>query len=400
MSVLSGSKIALGVTGGIAAYKACELTSQLVQAGARVDVIMTENAQHFIGAGTFQALTKRPVHISVFEEWTQTSTGHVSLAQEIDLLVIAPATANVVSKLAYGAADDMLTTTALATTAPLLIAPAMEHAMFHHASTQVNIDILRSRGASIAGPETGRLASGEQGDGRLSSIAVLIDTIRAVLGKHGPLEGRHLVITAGGTQEAIDPVRFLGNRSSGQMGYALARAAIDVGARVTLISAPTNFDPPVTANVEHVVSTVELDRATKHAIKDADALIMAAAVADFRPSESHSSKIKKGSPSEPTTLTLARTPDILASIDCPSLIKVGFAAETDNLIESARAKLRDKQLALIVANDAVATIGSSTSSAVILTPDGVPDRLPHMAKEDVAAEIINRVVTLIANRAQ
>lgn len=398
MSILSGSKIALGVTGGIAAYKACELASQLVQAGAILDVIMTENAQRFIGPVTFQALTKRPVHVSTFQEWTEVSTGHVSLAHEIDLLVVAPATANVISKLAHGAADDMLTTTALATRSPLLIAPAMEHAMFHHAATKANIELLESRDVTFVGPESGRLASGEEGDGRLSSIPTIVDTIRAILGREGPLAGRHIVVTAGGTQEAIDPVRYLGNRSSGLMGYALARAAIDLGARVTMISGPTNLEPPSTATFEKVVSAVELEVATKHAVKDADALIMAAAVADYRPSESHSSKIKKGSADEPLTISLLRNPDILASIDCPNLIKVGFAAETENLFANAESKLREKRLAMIVANDAVETIGNPNSSAIILTPDREPDQLPQMSKNELAAEIVGRVAALIADR--
>src|SRR5215216_6628654 len=236
VSVLSERRIALGVTGGIAAYKAAELASQLVQDGALLDVIMTTNAQRFVGEATFQALTRRTVHTNVFEEWTEESTGHVSLARDIELLVIAPATANVISKLALGAADDMLSITALATTAPLLIAPAMEHGMYHHPATQANIELLKQRDATFVGPETGHLASGAEGDGRLADTATIIDTIRAILGKQGRLAGRHLVITAGGTQEAIDPVRFLGNRSSGQMGFALARAAIDEGARVTLIA--------------------------------------------------------------------------------------------------------------------------------------------------------------------
>jgi phosphopantothenoylcysteine decarboxylase / phosphopantothenate---cysteine ligase len=398
VSILSGSKIALGVSGGIAAYKACELASQLVQAGAILDVIMTENAQRFVGPMTFQALTKRPVHVSTFEEWTDTSTGHISLAHEIDLLVVAPATANVISKLANGAADDMLTTAALATKSPLLIAPAMEHAMYHHAATRANIEMLSSRGATFVGPESGWLASGEEGDGRLASSASIVDTIRAILGRSGPLTGSHIVVTAGGTQEAIDLVRFLGNRSSGMMGYALARAAIDFGARVTLISGPTNLESPITATNEQIVSAVELEEATKHAVKDADALVMAAAVADYRPSDSHPSKIKKGSSDEPLTISLFRNPDILSSIDCPSLIKVGFAAETDNLITNAESKLREKRLAMIVANDAVETIGNPMSSAIILTPDREPDRLPQMSKDELAAEIIGRVALLIADR--
>jgi len=395
VSVLNGKKIALGVTGGIAAFKACELASQLVQAGADVEVIMTSNAEQFVGPATFQALTRRPVHRNTIEEWTASSAGHITLAQEAHVLVVAPATANTIAKLAHGIADDMLSTTALATSAPLIIAPAMEHGMFHHPATQENFSVLSRRGAKFVGPESGRLASGANGDGRLAAVPTILDTIRQVLGKNGPLAGRKVVVTAGGTQEAIDPVRFLGNRSSGTMGFALARAAIDAGADVTLISGPTVIDPPTTTRVINITSALELERATRDAVSDADVLIMAAAVADFRPKESHTSKIKKGSANEPSSISLVRNPDILASIDCQKLVKIGFAAETDDLIGNARSKLREKNLAMIVANDAVGTIGSPVSVATILTPDSEPETLPEMTKDDLAAEIVNRIVRLI-----
>ena len=398
MSVLEGRRIVLGVTGGIAAYKAGELASQLVQAGVHLDVILTANARRFVGPATFQALTKRSVHVDVFQEWTVESTGHVSLANEAEFLVIAPATANIIAKLAHGTADDMLSTTALATSAPLLIAPAMEHDMYHHLATQANITLLMERGATFVGPESGHLASGAEGDGRLIGTSTIIDSIRAILGRNGALAGRHVVVTAGGTQEAIDPVRFLGNRSSGQMGYALAQAAIDAGARVTLITGPTNVRPPSTASVIKIVSTLDLESATKMAVEDADVLIMAAAVADFRPVEASQSKIKKGTSNEPVIIALERNPDILASIDCPNLIKVGFAAETENLIENAQQKLREKRLALIVANEAVASIGSPSSTAIVIAPGSDPVRLPQLSKEELAGEIIRRVVELLRAR--
>jgi phosphopantothenoylcysteine decarboxylase/phosphopantothenate--cysteine ligase len=398
VSILSGRRIVLGVTGGIAAYKAAELASQLVQAGALVDVILTENAQRFIGAVTFQALTKRPVHNDTFEGWTEESTGHVSLAQGADLLVVAPGTANAISKLAHGAADDMLTTTALAMSAPLLIAPAMEQGMFHHPATQANITLLKDRGTHFVGPETGRLASGAVGEGRLAEIPKIVDTIRALLGKNGPLAGRRVVLTAGGTQEAVDPVRFLGNRSSGQMGYALAHAAIDAGASVTLITGPTTLRPPATADVIQIVSAAELEQATKQAVEHADVLIMAAAVADFRPAEPSSSKIKKGTANKAFAITLVRNPDILASIDCPELVKVGFAAETEDLIPHAWQKLREKRLSMIVANDALATIGSQRSTAVLITADDEPEQLPELTKESLAEEIVDRVAQILRRR--
>jgi phosphopantothenoylcysteine decarboxylase/phosphopantothenate--cysteine ligase len=363
-----------------------------------LDVILTTNAQRFVGPATFQALTKRPVHTNVFEEWSDESTGHVSLAQSAELLVIAPATANIISKLAHGAADDMLSITALATKAPLLIAPAMEHGMYHHPATQANIDLLKMRGASFVGPDMGRLASGAEGDGRLAPTTTIIETIRAVLGRNGALAGRRVVVTAGGTQEAIDPVRFLGNRSSGQMGFALAEAAINAGAGVTLITGPTSLRPPSTARVIKIVSALELEAATKESVKEADVLFMAAAVADFRPAEPSTSKIKKGSSQEPVSVSLVRNPDILASIVCPDLIKVGFAAETEDLIGNAEHKLREKRLSLIVANDAVATIGNPTSTATLISPDAEPIRLPELTKEALAAEIVDHVARLLRAR--
>jgi phosphopantothenoylcysteine decarboxylase/phosphopantothenate--cysteine ligase len=270
--------------------------------------------------------------------------------------------------------------------------------MYHHPATQANIELLIQRGATVVGPETGRLASGAEGDGRLAEVATIIDTIRAILGRKGKLASRHIVVTAGGTQEAIDPVRFLGNRSSGQMGFALAHAAIDEGAHVTLIIGPTNLRPPATANVVRISSALELEAETKVAIQHADALIMAAAVADFRPVEQSASKIKKGSSNEPVSISLMRNPDILASIDCPKLIKVGFAAETEDLVENAQQKLRDKRLSLIVANDATATIGSPRSSAVLIAPEAEPERLPELTKEALAVKIVDRVAQLLQAR--
>jgi phosphopantothenoylcysteine decarboxylase/phosphopantothenate--cysteine ligase len=369
-----------------------------VQDGATVDVILTATAREFIGATTFQALTKRPVHAEVFEPWSETSFGHVSLAKDAQVLVVAPATAQTIARLAAGFADDMLGAVALSTTAPLVVAPAMEHHMYHHPATQANLATLRDRGVVQAGPETGRLASGYQGDGRMASPAAIIGTIRQVLGRHGPLAGRHVVVTAGGTAEPIDPVRYIGNRSSGRMGYALAQAAIDVGARVTLISGPSSVAPPSVAKVVRVGTASEMASAVRAAVADADALIMAAAVADFRPRQAADRKLKKGSADEPSAIELERTTDILATTNRAGLVKIGFAAETDHLVEHAQQKLESKGLSMIVANDAVATIGSTESTAILLTPEGPPERLPHQDKTGVAEAIVTRLAAMLERR--
>jgi phosphopantothenoylcysteine decarboxylase/phosphopantothenate--cysteine ligase len=395
VSVLSGARVILGISGGIAAYKAAELTSRLVQAGATVDVILTAAAREFIGPTTFQALTKRPVHSDVFEAWSEASFGHVSLAKEAQALVVAPATAQTIARLAGGFADDMLGAVALSTDAPLILAPAMEHHMYHHPATRANLATLRDRGMIQVGPETGRLASGYQGDGRMAAPEVILGVIRQVLGRNGALAGCHVVVTAGGTAEPIDPVRYIGNRSSGRMGYALAQAAIDAGARVTLISGPSSLTPPATVEFVPIDTAAEMASAVNDAIADADALIMAAAVADFRPRQAHDRKLKKGSTDEPSVIELERTTDILATTNRPGLVKIGFAAETDHLLDNARQKLEAKGLAMIVANDAVATIGSTESTAILLTPEGSPERLPHQDKTDVAEAIIARLAAML-----
>ena len=392
MSVLNNARVVLGVSGGIAAYKAADLASKLVQAGAIVDVLVTEGASRFIQPMTFQAITKRPVYSGVFEGWSDTWFGHISLAHEADVLVVAPATANTIAHLAHGFAEDMLGAVALSTQAPLVVAPAMEHAMFHHPATTANIVTLRSRGATIVGPETGRLASGEFGDGRLVSIDALVGAIRLVLGRNGALAGRHVVVSAGGTHEPLDPVRYLGNRSSGLMGYAIAQSALDAGARVTLVTGPTSLTAPYGAAVRTIETADEMYGEVRASCDDADVLIMAAAVADFRPASATLSKIKKGTADEPAAIQLARNVDILASIDRPGLVKVGFAAETDDLLANARDKMIRKGMALMIANDAVKTIGSRQSSAILVTPDGEETRLPAMEKTELADVIVRAII--------
>jgi phosphopantothenoylcysteine decarboxylase/phosphopantothenate--cysteine ligase len=388
----------LGVSGGIAAYKSADLASKLVQAGAIVDVIMTQAASRLVGPATFQALTKRPVHTDVFAPWTESWFGHISLGHDADAIVVVPATANTIAKLAHGLADDMLGAVVLSTRAPLLFAPAMEHEMFENASTQANLKLLRDRGALQVGPESGRLASGEIGNGRMVSGETIVGALRLALGRNGLLAGRHVVVTAGGTEEPVDPVRFLGNRSSGRMGHAIAQAALDAGARVTLITAALSQAVPYGADLIRVRTAHEMFVATTDAVGTADAVIMSAAVADFRPRVTASEKIKKSSENSGLTLELERNADVIASIDRPALVKVGFAAETENLIEYASAKLRAKHLDMIVANDAEMTIGSPDSTAHLLFAEGDPVELPRLPKDQVAEHIISHIIRLCQRR--
>lgn len=395
---LAGATVVLGVSGGIAAYKAADLASKLVQAGAEVHVAMTDGATRFVQPLTFQALTHRPVFTSVFDGWEEGSRGHVTLAAGADVVVIAPATANTIARLATGMVDDMLGAICLATQAPLVIAPAMEHHMWHHPATQANLATLRERGALIVEPERGYLASGAQGDGRLAAIERILGAMRRALGLGGPLAGRRIVVSAGGTREALDPVRYLGNRSSGAMGIAIAESAVARGAEVTLVAGPTLASHPAGMRVVAVESAREMAAAVQDAVVDADVLVMAAAVADFRPRTQATGKIKKQPGQESMQIDLVRNPDIIAETNRPGLIKVGFAAETDDLEANARAKLASKGLAMIVANDAVRTIGSAESEATLLYPDREAERLPTMPKSALAERIVDAVQELIAAR--
>ena len=399
---IQDKQIVLGVTGGIAAYKAVDLTSRLIKAGAQVDVIMTESAQQFVTPLTFQALTHRPVVTEMFSLLAETEIGHVSLAKRADVLVVAPATANTVAKLALGLADNMLTTTALATSAPFVIAPAMEPAMWTNPATQQHISVLQNRGATIVGPAEGRLASGATGLGRMSEPAEIYDAVRLILARQGDLRGRTLLVTAGGTQEAIDPVRFIGNHSSGKMGYAVAEAARDRGAEVTLVSAPTALPTPAGVTLHRVKTAREMAKAVMLRLEESDVLIMAAAVADYRPVQAVQQKIKKED-QEDLTIPLVRNPDILTEVarwreDRPLPVVVGFAAETQNLLANAQDKLRRKRLDMIVANDVTAEgsgFGTDTNQATLIGLNGLIETLPLLSKHEVAHRLLDQVWELL-----
>lgn len=396
---LTTKRVVHAVTGGIAAYKAADVTSKLVQLGAEVDVVLTAAAREFIQPLTFSALTRRDVHIDPFAGWTEDRAGHVTLAAEADVLVVAPATANSIAKLSLGLADDLPGMIALATRAPMVVAPAMEHGMWHHPATQEHLERLVRRGAHVVGPESGRLASGASGDGRLAPTEAIVGAVRLALGRTGPLAGRSVVVSAGGTHEPIDPVRYIGNRSSGLMGYALAQAALDLGASVTLVTGPTHIAPPYGAHVVRIETASQMQEAIQAAVATADVLIMAAAVSDFRPAMSYAQKYKKTGPDAGLTLELVQNPDILAGINRPGLLKVGFAAETEHHVANAQQKLERKSLAMIVANDATATIGGADSAAVLLIRDQAPEVLPRMPKERLAAVILDRVTALVNRQA-
>ncbi len=398
MSIVTGKRIILGITGSIAAYKIVELARNLTLDGAIVDVIMTISAQRFVGAATFQALTGRPVLDDMWALPEDGVVGHVSLGQHADAVIIAPATANTIARLAAGICDDLLTTTVLASNAPLLIAPAMNPLMYAHPATQANIALLRQRGATVLEPAYGRMAEPVVGRGRLPDVPVIEGELRALLGRtSGPLRGRLVVVTAGGTHEPLDPVRFIGNRASGRMGYALAAAARDRGASVVLISGPATVDPPAAITLVRVETAREMQQAVLRAIDGADLLIMNAAVADFRPATTAAKKIKKGDDEE-LTIHLVRNPDILGGLaQRRDLVKVGFAAETHDLLAYARSKLERKGLDMIVANEAVASIGADDIQMTLLDAQGGV-RLPLQPKTTAAEMVLDAILERFAAR--
>jgi phosphopantothenoylcysteine decarboxylase/phosphopantothenate--cysteine ligase len=399
---LSGKTILLGVTGSIAAYKAADLSSKLTQAGALVDVLLTQAALNFVTPLTFQSVTGRRAYTDADLWGNQGHVQHIGLGKAADLLVIAPVTANTLARLAHGIADNLLSITALAATCPVLLAPAMDGGMFAHPATQANLDILRQRGAIVVGPAEGHLASGMVGTGRMVEPVELFGHIRLALARSGEWQGRKILVTAGGTQEPIDPVRAITNRSSGKQGFALAQAALDLGAQVTLIAAPTHLPTPSGARRVNVQTADEMLIAVLDALPGCDVLIMAAAVADFRPQSQADHKIKKESGLPEIQLT--HTPDILKAVarhkeelGWPRLM-VGFAAESQQLLENARSKLRSKKLDLIVANDisaADAGFAVDTNRVTLLFADGKTETLPLMSKVEVSQMIFQRLLTLL-----
>lgn len=411
--MLNGKVIVLGVTGGIAAYKAATLCSRLVQRGADVHVIMTESAKQFIPELTLQTLTKNPVYSDTFDERDPAVVSHIHLADLADLVLIAPATANVIGKMAHGLADDMLTTTLLATTAPVMISPAMNVHMYTHPAVMANMETLVSRGVSMIEPGEGLLACGYVGKGRMEEPDTIVDVVERFFRDRGAqsvalnedktssstgiLHGKKVVVTAGGTIERIDPVRYITNDSSGKMGFAIAKAAKQLGADVHLIAAHTDEAPPEGIKVERVESAQDMYDAVQRVFEHSDIVVKAAAVADYRPAEVATSKIKKRG--ETMTLDLVKTTDILESLgrQKTSQFLIGFAAETDTVEQFAREKLKRKNCDLIVANDvtqAGAGFGTDTNSVHIFDAEGLVLQLPVMSKEEVA----QRLLTLAADR--
>ncbi len=403
ISILEYKRIVLGITGSIAAYKAADLASKLTQAGADVDVIMTEAATRFVAPLTFEAVTGRTVYTDMWQtahsESLPTHVAHVGLAEGADLILIAPATAQHLAKLAHGFADDLLCITVLSAKCPIVIVPAMDAGMYENAAVAANVARLRELGIEVIEPEIGRMASGMVGRGRLPEVWALLGAARQVLGREwGALRDRHVVVTAGGTREALDPVRFITNRSSGRQGYAIAQAAVDSGAHVTLIAAPNELPTPYGVELVPVESAQEMLDAVLEYAEDADALIMAAAVADYRPEETADHKIKKAG--KALQLSLVPTVDVLATVGARRAetgrphVLVGFAAETRDLLKNARSKLEKKHVDYIVANDvslAGAGFGTDTNIVTILSADGSAIALPQQTKSAVAEAIVQRV---------
>jgi phosphopantothenoylcysteine decarboxylase/phosphopantothenate--cysteine ligase len=413
MSILANKRIMLGVTGSIAAYKAADLASKLTQAGAQVDVILTGAAEKFVTPLTFQSVTGRRAYTDQDLWGNEAHVLHVGLGHAADLLVIAPCTANTIAKLAHGQTDNLLAVTTLAMRSPLLIAPAMDGGMYDHPATQQNIEIIKKRGATFIGPAEGHLASGLSGVGRMLETADIMGHILILLGQNGPLAGKQILVTAGGTQEPLDPVRMITNRSSGKQGYALAQAALEMGAQVTLITTPTSLTYPIGANVVRVETAKQMLEAVLAESAKSDALIMAAAVADFRPKAMAKDKIKKegGIPQ----IELEATEDILKSVasqrrhpnwqshvegterECPRVV-VGFAAESRDLLENASHKLKSKGLDFIAAND-ISASGSGfaveTNRVTLLFADGRKESLPLLSKSEVAEIILGWVSKLL-----
>ncbi len=399
---LQGRRIVIVVTGGIAAYKACELVSRLTGAGAEVRVVMTDNARRFVGEATFRALSGRPVFYDMFEEPITDEIAHTSLAEFAEVIAVVPATANILGKVAGGICDDFASTIICAVRGPVIMAPAMNWAMWQNPIVQGNCQKLGELGYRIVAPESGRLACGEEGPGRLASLETILAEIAEALdesGRDSSVAGKRVLITAGPTREYLDPVRFISNPSTGKMGFALARAAVARGAQVTVVSGPTELEPPAQADMVSVESAADMHQAVMSRLDEADIFIGAAAVANFTPRSCAEQKI--ASSEEGLAVELAPTAHILADVAAspqrPQIV-VGFAAETENLMESAQRKLSDMRLDLMVANDltiAGAGFGAETNEVTIVRADGTTRQVTKSAKDQVALIIIDEIEQLL-----
>jgi len=399
--MLAGKRILLGVTGSIAAYKAVELLRELTRRGAEVRCAMTESATRFVAPLTFQSLSRRPVLTDLYAQDYEGQIAHIAAAGGADLFLVAPATAHTLAKFAHGLADDFLTNLFLAATCPVLLAPAMDAEMWRHPATQANVATLRQRGVQFVGPASGELASGLTGPGRLAEPAEIVGAVEALFARARDLAGRSVLVTAGPTYEPLDPVRFVGNRSSGRMGFALAEAAAARGARVLLVTGPTHLAPPPGVECIRVQTTQEMYEAVLARAEGTDAIIKAAAPADYRAAKVAPAKIKKGR--EILTLELTPTPDILAELARRkgASVLVGFAAETEELVANAREKLRKKNLDLVVANDVGAKdagFAAETNRVTLVSGDGEIEALPLLSKQEVAHRILDRVARLLVAR--
>ncbi|MEC9309109.1 MAG: bifunctional phosphopantothenoylcysteine decarboxylase/phosphopantothenate--cysteine ligase CoaBC [Chloroflexota bacterium] len=393
---LTNKNVVLGVTGSIACYKALDLASKLTQAGLNVDTILTYGATQFVTPLAFRSITHRQVVTDIYDLNSEFSNEHVALARQADIIVIAPATVNCIAKLAMGMADDPLTTTVIATEAPVLIAPAMDANMYDHPATQQNLRTLENRGVTIVGPDIGRLASGILGNGRLVEPSQLLGHISATLGKNGDLKGKKIVVSAGGTQEPIDPVRVITNHSSGKMGYAIAEAARDRGAEVVLISAPTSLPDPPLVIMKRVQTAEQMCNIVMSEVADTDILIMSAAVADYRPTESADQKIKKLK--SDLHIDLTKTEDILEKVS-GNFIKVGFSAESENLVANASEKITRKALDLIVANDITdpdGGFGKDTNRVILIDKLMNQEELPLLSKYQVGNRILDKLLPMLS----
>lgn len=403
MSV-SGKYVVLGVTGSIAAYKMIEFARRLTQAGANVQVVMTRGAAQFVQPLAFQAVTGIPVEIEMFALQDERAAGHVAMGRRADVVLVAPATAQALARLAHGFADDLIATTVLAARAPVIVAPAMETHMWGNAATRANVETLRARGVIVVEPESGELASGEVGEGRLASPERLLAALEDALTGSNALAGLHVVVTAGPTVEPVDPVRVLTNRSSGKMGYAIAEAARAAGAHVTLVSGPVALPPPAGVTLVRVETASEMRDAVLAVLANADAVVMAAAVADYRPSQPAATKLKKDASGGELVLRLVENPDVLAAIVAakgPRTLVVGFKAETGDPVDAAARMLAAKGLALVVANDVSAPgsrFGGDTNEVTFVGPGGA-ERLPLLTKKEVARALVERIAAALAGEA-